>query len=51
MGIGERIYNAKAGDIFICRPKERHWVKNYSNEPFRILVFKYNYAENDIFWE
>ncbi|MFN3384923.1 MAG: cupin domain-containing protein [Archaeoglobaceae archaeon] len=50
-GIGERVYNARAGDVFICKPKERHWVKNYNNEPFRILVFKYNYVENDIFWE
>lgn len=51
LGIGERVYNARAGDVFICKPGDRHWVKNYSNEPFRILVFKYNYAENDIFWE
>jgi len=51
MGIGDKVYSAKTGDVFICRPKERHWVKNYGNEPFRILVFKYNYTENDIFWE
>lgn len=51
LGIGDRIYNAKSGDVFICKPGERHWVKNYSNEPFKILVFKYGYVENDTFWE
>lgn len=50
-GIGEKVYNAKPGDVFVCKPGERHWVKNYSNESFRILVFKYNYVENDLFWE
>ncbi len=49
-GIGEKEYNAKPGDIYICNPGERHWVVN-GDKRFRLLVFKYNYADNDIFWE
>ncbi|MEM1579227.1 MAG: cupin domain-containing protein [Archaeoglobaceae archaeon] len=50
-GIGEKVYEAKTGDVFLCKPGEKHWVKNKSDQPFRILVFKFNFAENDTFWE
>lgn len=33
---------AKAGDIFLCKPLDVHWVVNESDEPFRLLVFKYD---------
>jgi len=50
LGIGNNVYDAKRGDIYICKPGDRHWVENGS-EPLRILVFKYNWEEDDIYWE
>ncbi len=50
LGIGKEVYDAKAGDIYVCKPGDRHWVEN-SSDVFRILVFKYNWSEDDIFWE
>jgi len=41
---------AKAGDIFLCKPLDVHWVVNESDEPFRLLVFKYGWTEGDIVW-
>ncbi len=49
-GIGDEVFDAKTGDVFVCKPGDRHWVEN-GDEPFRILVFKYNWEENDIYWE
>jgi quercetin dioxygenase-like cupin family protein len=51
LGIGEEVYDAKAGDVFLCEPEKRHWVENEKDGTFLILVFKYNWAEDDIFWE
>jgi len=50
LGIGEEEWEAKAGDIFLCKPMSVHWVVNESDEPFRLLVFKYGWVEGDIVW-
>jgi quercetin dioxygenase-like cupin family protein len=51
LGIGEESYDAKPGDVFVCKPEDKHWVENESDEIFRILVFKYNWVEDDIYWD
>jgi|Deesub1362A_J573_1020465.scaffolds.fasta_scaffold00292_42 quercetin dioxygenase-like cupin family protein len=50
LGLGEEEYIARPGDIFLCRPETVHWVINESNKPFRLLVFKYGWKENDLVW-
>ncbi|MBO8182938.1 MAG: cupin domain-containing protein [Archaeoglobus sp.] len=50
LGLGEKEYAAEKGDIFLCRPKTVHWVVNDSENPFRVLVFKYGWKENDTVW-
>jgi quercetin dioxygenase-like cupin family protein len=47
LGLGEREYLAERGDLFLCKPNTVHWVVNNSETPLRILVFKYNWREND----
>ncbi|HDN74129.1 cupin domain-containing protein [Archaeoglobales archaeon] len=50
IGIGNRVYDVKPGEVYLCKPKDVHWVEN-SDNVLRILVFKYNWAENDTYWE
>jgi quercetin dioxygenase-like cupin family protein len=50
LGLGERGYLAERGDLFLCKPNSVHWVVNGSESPLRILVFKYNWRENDTVW-
>ncbi len=50
LGIEDKEWEAKPSDIFLCRPMNHHWVINRSNEPFHLLVFKYNWMENDTIW-
>ncbi|WP_457753837.1 cupin domain-containing protein [Thermococcus sp.] len=50
LGIGERVYDAKPGDIFLVKPKTVHWVVNENEEPFRLFVVKLNYFGDDSVW-
>ncbi|WP_324735948.1 cupin domain-containing protein [Thermococcus sp. SY098] len=50
LGIGEREYDAKPGDIFLVKPKTVHWVVNKKEEPFRLFVVKLNYFGDDSVW-
>jgi len=50
LGIGEREYIARPGDIFLVKPKTVHWVINESNNPFRLFVVKLNYRGDDSVW-
>jgi quercetin dioxygenase-like cupin family protein len=50
LGIGEKEWVAKSGDIFLCKPGNIHWVVNSSKEAFKLLVFKYGWSEDDIVW-
>ena len=50
LGIGDKEWSAKPKDIFLCKPKDVHWVENDSEDPFLLVVFKYNWAENDTIW-
>lgn len=50
LGIDDKEWDAKTGDIFLCRPMSHHWVINDSNEPFQLLVFKYNWVKGDTVW-
>ncbi len=44
--IGEEAYSAKCGDVFLCSPEKIHSVEGN----LKILVFKYNYKQNDSYW-
>lgn len=50
LGIGEREYSARAGDIYLVKPKTIHWVVNDKNEPFRLFVVKLEYYGEDSVW-
>ncbi|AGK62118.1 hypothetical protein Asulf_02164 [Archaeoglobus sulfaticallidus PM70-1] len=50
LGIEDTEYDAKEGDIFLCKPESIHWVVNSSQNSFKVLVFKYNWEENDTEW-
>ena len=39
-----------AGEVVVCEPGDVHEVYNESDEPFRILVFKADLAEDDTVW-
>lgn len=39
------------GEVIICEPGDVHEVKNESDRPFRILVFKVNLTDDDTVWE
>lgn len=38
------------GDVIVCEPGDVHEVKNESEQPFRILVFKVNLTDDDTVW-
>lgn len=44
--IGEKRWDAKCGDIFLCPPETVHSVEGN----LKILVFKYEYEGNDSYW-
>ncbi len=49
--IGEEVYEAKAGDSFLCEALKVHSVDNREGkEPFEILVLKFNYHGEDSVW-
>jgi quercetin dioxygenase-like cupin family protein len=50
IGIDNKEYNVKTGDILLCKPRNIHWVINKSKKPFKLVVFKYNYVKNDTIW-
>ncbi|MFW6185652.1 MAG: cupin domain-containing protein [Halobacteriota archaeon] len=50
LGIDDEEWDARSGDIFLCQPMSKHWVINNSEEPFHLLVFKYNWVEDDTVW-
>ncbi len=50
LGIGEKEYLAKPGNIFLVKPRTVHWVVNERNEPFRLFVVKLNYHGDDSVW-
>lgn len=50
LGIGNKEWNAKESDIFLCKPGDVHWVINKSDKPFRLLVFKHEWEKDDIVW-
>ncbi|MDK2784132.1 MAG: hypothetical protein PWQ32_1721 [Thermococcaceae archaeon] len=50
LGIGEKEYEAKPGDIYLVKPKTVHWVVNEREEPFRLFVVKLNYFGEDSVW-
>lgn len=46
MGIDNRIFEVGCGDVLLCKPGSIHFAEG----KMEILVFKYNYAENDTVW-
>lgn len=50
LGLGKDEFVAKKGDLFLCKPRTVHWVVNESENPFLVLVFKYNWKEIDTVW-
>lgn len=49
--IGKEQHEARAGDSFLCKPKETHSVDNSKGkEPFELLVLKLNYHGEDSVW-
>lgn len=50
LGIGEEVFDAKPGDIFLVKPKTVHWVINNREEPFKLFVVKLNYEGDDTVW-
>ena len=46
MKIGDREYEVSCGDVLLCEPNTLHSAEGN----IRVLVFKYNYVENDTFW-
>jgi quercetin dioxygenase-like cupin family protein len=50
--IGEKRHPSGPGDAFICEPGESHYVRNMSDQDFRILVFKIDLpSEDDTVWK
>jgi len=47
---GDKRFNAKSGDVFLCEPNDTHGVINDSEEEFVLLVFKVNMREDDLVW-
>ena len=47
---GERV-EPKEGDILIIEPNDKHEVVNRSKSDYLYLAFKYNYEENDSYYE
>ncbi|MDD5566753.1 MAG: cupin domain-containing protein [Patescibacteria group bacterium] len=41
----------EAGDIIVIEPNDRHEVVNNTDSDFLYVVYKLNYAEDDLFWE
>lgn len=50
LSIAEKKFEAKAGDVHLCRPTDVHSVKNAGSEDFEILVFKTGWEEKDSYW-
>jgi len=50
LGIDAHEWEAKKGEIFLCKPGSIHWVANKSGMPFKLLVFKYGWEKDDIVW-
>ncbi len=46
MKIGEEVYEVSCGDVLLCKPGTVHSAEGN----LKVLVFKYDYAENDTFW-
>lgn len=46
IGIGDEIHEVRCGDVLLCEPGKVHFAEGR----MRILVFKYNYVENDSHW-
>ncbi len=49
--IGDMCFQAKRGDSYLCKPCQVHQVKTKPGSEFKILVFKTNYQEGDIYWQ
>jgi mannose-6-phosphate isomerase-like protein (cupin superfamily) len=50
LSIAENKFEAKAGDTYLCRPKDIHRVKNEGTEDFELIVFKTNWSKDDSYW-
>ena len=50
LGISDQEWDACTGDIFLCQPPNRHWIENCSDDPFRMLIFKYGFEQGDTVW-
>jgi len=46
IGINNRIFEVECGDVLLCKPRNIHFAEG----KMEILVFKYDYAENDTVW-
>lgn len=51
LGIGQDRHEVSEGETLICEPGEIHYVINDSKVPFRLLVVKTNYKEEDTYWD
>ncbi len=49
--INGEVTKLKQGDMMITEPGDVHSVRNESERLFRILVFKTNVVEDDIYWK
>jgi mannose-6-phosphate isomerase-like protein (cupin superfamily) len=45
--INDNEYKSQAGDSYIVSPNDTHYLWNKSNRPFKLIVFKINFPEND----
>jgi len=50
LSIAKNENQALAGDTYLCRPNDMHFVKNKGKEDFELIVFKTNFTENDSYW-
>lgn len=46
IGIGDEVFQVSCGDVLLCEPGKVHFAEG----EMKILVFKYNYAQNDSYW-
>ncbi|WP_456478358.1 cupin domain-containing protein [Geoglobus ahangari] len=46
IGIGDEVFSVRCGDVLLCEPGKVHFAEG----EMKVLVFKYNYAENDSHW-
>jgi mannose-6-phosphate isomerase-like protein (cupin superfamily) len=50
LSIAEKEFEAGPGDVYLCKPKDIHSVKNEGTKDFELMVFKTGWKEGDSYW-